>query len=156
MDKSVSNEFPLVEKDDIKPYRRSPHFYETDQMAIVHHSNYIRWFEEARVDFMNQIGFSYKKAADLGIDFAVLSVNCQYRSMVRFGDNLIIKTYISRFSASRMTVSYKILDEETGELRTTGESGHCYIDRQTQRPVSLKKKIPPLFSLFEHISGNEE
>ena len=44
----------------INPYQHHAKYYETDQMGIIHHSNYIRWFEEARIDFMNQIGLTYK------------------------------------------------------------------------------------------------
>ena len=53
-----------------KPYLHQVHYYETDQMAIVHHSNYIRWFEEARCDFMDQIGVSYQSVEARGILFA--------------------------------------------------------------------------------------
>lgn len=52
----------------IKPYSRKTHYYETDQMGIIHHANYIHWMEEARVDFMDQIGFSYDRAVSTGID----------------------------------------------------------------------------------------
>lgn len=45
----------------IRPYLHNAKYYETDQMGIIHHSNYIRWFEEARIDYMNQIGLTYKK-----------------------------------------------------------------------------------------------
>ena len=44
----------------IRPYLHNAKYYETDQMGIIHHSNYIRWFEEARIDYMNQIGLTYK------------------------------------------------------------------------------------------------
>ena len=63
----------------IKPYLRKVHFYETDQMGIVHHSNYIRWLEESRIDFMEQIGYGYTRVSGLGIDFAVLGVNVDYK-----------------------------------------------------------------------------
>ena len=56
----------------IKPYSRKANYYETDQMGIIHHSNYIRWFEEARVDFLEQIDFGYNKTVECGIDFVVL------------------------------------------------------------------------------------
>ena len=56
---------------ELKPYLRRPHFYETDGMNIVWHGNYIAWMEEARTDFMDQIGFPYAKAVDAGIDFAL-------------------------------------------------------------------------------------
>ena len=51
----------------IKPYERNAKYYETDQMGIIHHSNYIRWFEEARVDAMEQAGIPYDKMEEMGI-----------------------------------------------------------------------------------------
>ena len=60
---------------EIKPYERMVYYYETDRMGIVHHSNYIRWFEEARLDWMKQIGWDYKTIEDDNIIIPVLSVN---------------------------------------------------------------------------------
>lgn len=131
-----------------KPYRRKANYYETDQMAIIHHSNYIRWFEEARVDFMEQVGFGYDKAVEAGIDFAVLGVTCDYKSMVRFGDTVDIAVSVSELTASRMTVRYTVTDVATGQLRTTGETRHCYFDNRRQRPTSLKKALPELYAMF--------
>lgn len=48
----------------IKPYQHLAKYYETDQMGIIHHSNYIRWFEEARIDYMNQIGLTYNRVGE--------------------------------------------------------------------------------------------
>ena len=56
---------------EIKPYLRRPQFYETDGMSIIWHGNYVRWMEEARTDFMDQLGFPYARAVEAGIDFAL-------------------------------------------------------------------------------------
>ncbi|MCL2694613.1 MAG: acyl-CoA thioesterase [Oscillospiraceae bacterium] len=134
---------------DIKPLIRKANFYETDQMGIIHHSNYIRWFEEARVDFMEQIGFGYEKSVELGIDFALLGLSCEYKSMVRFADVVQIEARITGLKNARMSVEYRITDAKTGELRTTGETRHCFLDSGKMRPVSLKKALPELYALFE-------
>ena len=63
-------------------YTHRVQYYETDQMGIVHHSNYIRWFEEARLDFMEKIGCSYAAVEASGIMIPVLSASCQYKTMV--------------------------------------------------------------------------
>ena len=132
----------------IKPYKRKTQYYETDQMGVIHHSNYIRWFEEARVDFMDQAGYGYAQAVESGIDIAVLGVSCDYKSMVRFGDTVLIQMSIAEMTQTRMTVSYEIRDQQTGELRTLGETRHCFIHRELKRPVSLQKSNPTLFGLF--------
>ena len=59
-------------------YQRPVQYYETDRMQIVHHSNYIRWMEEARIDFLRQIGWDYAKLESIGIISPVTAVNCKY------------------------------------------------------------------------------
>ncbi len=66
-------------------------YYETDQMQIVHHSNYIRWFEEARTYLMDEMGFSYFQMEEEGIVVPVLSAYAEYKSMVRFGETVEIE-----------------------------------------------------------------
>ena len=60
----------------IRPYEHHAKYYETDQMGIIHHSNYIKWMEEARMDLMDQIGLSYKQMEEMEIISPVLSVSC--------------------------------------------------------------------------------
>ena len=132
----------------IAPYIRKVQFYETDQMAIVHHSNYIHWFEEARVDFMEQMGFNYERSMTYGIHIATIGVSCDYKSMFRFGDFAVISARLSLLTPARMTVTYEVTDKATGELRTTGETRHCYVSSEKLRPVSLKKEVPELYALF--------
>ena len=134
----------------IKPYSRKVHFYETDQMGIVHHSNYIRWLEESRIDFMEQIGYGYNRVSELGIDFAVLGVNVDYKQSVRFNDVVEIHLAIGELTSVRMSMRYKIL--RNGVLCATGETRHCAIRTQKQKVVSLEKEIPELFDLFSSFS----
>lgn len=136
---------------EITPYIRKAQYHETDAMAIIHHANYIRWFEEARVDFMEKMGYGYGRATQAGVDLAVLDVRCDYRSMVRFGDTVAIECAITELSPSRMRVAYRVTDAASGEVRATGESGHCYFDGRRGRPVSLKKALPELYAIFESL-----
>lgn len=125
-------------------YRRRPHFYETDQMGVIHHANYIRWMEEARVAYMDEMGYGYNRVEEEGISIAVTGITGEYRSMVRFGDLVDIQCAITACSAVRMRIVYRITDAKTGALRFMGESRHCYVNREG-RPVSLKKALPELF-----------
>ena len=72
-------------------YTHRVQYYETDQMGIVHHSNYIRWFEEARIDWMRHCGISYREMEKQGIIVPVLGVEATYRQMVHFDDLVDIK-----------------------------------------------------------------
>ena len=58
------------------PYVHKVAYYETDRMGIVHHSNYIRWMEEARIDFFDQLGWSYQKFEDEGVISPVTAIEC--------------------------------------------------------------------------------
>ena len=135
----------------IRPYSRKANYYETDQMGIIHHSNYILWFEEARVDFMEQLGFGYKKIVGSNIDIALLNVYCEYKSMVRFGDIVDIHMSVSELTPTRMTVNYEIFDALSHELRTIGKTQHFFYDNEKKRPVSLKKALPELFELLSSL-----
>ena len=119
-------------------YKHKVQYYETDQMSIVHHSNYIRWFEEARIDFLEQIGMNMEEIERNGVQIPVLSVSSNYRSMVRFGDKVYVGLKIEKYNGIKLQISYRITDAKTNELRNEGESSHCFLDLNGQ-VISLKK-----------------
>lgn len=125
------------------PYTHKAQFYETDSMRIVHHSNYVRWFEEARVDFLEQIGHKYQSIEAAGFESPVLSVHCEYKSMVHFADTVAIHVGMKAYSGVKMTICYTIVDSSTGAVRCTGETSHCFLDK-SGKPVHLKRAYPAL------------
>lgn len=133
---------------DIKPYERQAKYYETDQMKIIHHSNYIRWFEEARINYMEQWGISYLEIEAEGIVIPVLSVHCEYKSMVKFADNVLISLKLKEYNGIKMVICYEVKDKSTGQLRTLGESMHCFLNRK-YHPISLKKENKKFDELFK-------
>lgn len=133
----------------IKPYQHLAKYYETDQIGIIHHSNYIRWFEEARIDYMNQIGLTYKKMEDEGIISPVLEVNCQYLNMMYFDDLATIKVSVTDYTGVRFAFKYEIYNQNN-KLCTTGTSRHCFMTRDG-RPVSLKRAKPEFDQLFKNV-----
>lgn len=135
---------------EIKKYLHKVNYYETDMMGIVHHSNYIRWFEEARMDFLEKAGYSYKRFEDEGIISPVLEVNAKYRSMVRYGDTVIIEVHMRSFTGLKFGLEYIISDNITGEVRVTGSSEHCLLDKD-HKPVRLKKINPELYGLLSSL-----
>lgn len=135
-------------------YCHKVQYYETDQMQIVHHSNYIRWFEEARTYYLEQIGFAYDRMEKEGITCPVLEINCKYLSMVRFPDSVLISTKITAFTGIRMTLEYEIRDRESGKIRTTGHSRHCFIGA-SGKPVELSRENRELFELLRSHFNDE-
>lgn len=143
-------------KDKIAPYLRRAHYYETDQMAIVHHSNYIRWFEEARLDYMKQANLNYEEMEADGILMPVTQVNCQYLLPLRFDETAEIVTKLVLFNGVRVCFQYEIYEKETGKLAVKGESGHCFLDAASRRPLNLRKRRPDLYEAAQIIIAGEQ
>ena len=131
----------------IRPYEHRAQYYETDQMGIIHHSNYVKWMEEARIGYMDQIGLNYKQMEEMEIISPVLSIEVEYHSMVHFDDTVVIQTRLTKYNGIKMEVEYRITDKETGELRTTARSSHCFLNR-SGKPISLKRTYPELDTKF--------
>ncbi len=125
---------------DIKNYGRKIQYYETDRMGIVHHSNYIRWMEEARIDALAQIGIPYDKIEAAGILIPVLEASCEYRISFRFGEEFSIRVLPDRFSGIKMSMKYEIYGAQDGLLHATGHTGHCFLDR-SMKPVHSEKGL---------------
>ena len=125
-------------------YTHQAQYYETDQMGIIHHSNYIRWMEEARIAYMDQMGFPYRAVEEAGIMSPVLSVQCEYRSMTYFGDRIGIEVSLRSFKGVKYEIAYVMRDEKTGEMRAEGLSKHCYL-KKDGKPSNIKKDLPALY-----------
>lgn len=135
----------MIEKGGLKVevavYEHKAQYYETDQMGIVHHSNYIRWFEEARVDLLDQLGIGYDVMEKAGIISPVVSVECQYKSMTHFNDVVLIEAKVLAYTGVKLTIGYTIKDKKTLQVRCVGESKHCFLNEDS-RPISLKRSYP--------------
>lgn len=139
----------------MKNWQHKVQYYETDQMQIVHHSNYIRWFEEARTYLMDEMGFSYFQMEAEGIIVPVLSASAEYKSMVRFGETVEIEAKISEFTGVKLMIHYEVRDVDTKEIRAVGETKHAFLDIETYRPLSLKRKHKHVFELFNQMMEEE-
>ncbi len=135
-----------------QPYLRTAFYYETDQMGIVHHSNYIRWLEEARMDWMEQLGIDYKQMEEKGILIPVLSVQCTYRLLTKYHETVMIVPKLEKLSAVKFKISYRILNPDTGEIHNTASTEHCFLNREF-KPVFLKKEYPDIYNLFKQYEG---
>lgn len=132
-------------------YDRKINYYETDQMKIVHHSNYIRYFEEARIEMLDRLGLNYAAMEKEGLIIPVLFVDCQYRQPLLYGDAIQIHTAMTRFDGIKMEVSYEIYKGEDRILCTTGRSGHCFLDRE-MKPVRMKRRYPDIYHKLKELA----
>lgn len=125
----------------MRVYKHKVQYYETDQMKIVHHSNYIRWFEEARIDYMEQIGMPYNEMEEKEIISPVLGVEAEYLRMVHFGDTVSIVVNVREYNGIKLAISYEVMDEKTGMVHCRGITRHCFLNSKG-RPISLKRNYP--------------
>ena len=138
----------------MKPYSRRVQYYETDMMGIVHHANYIRWMEEARVDFMERIGFPYAVLEAKGVFSPVRSLRCDYKRPCTFGDKIDITVSLESFNGVVATLRYRMTKADGGEEVCEAVSEHCFLDREG-RFVRLKRDMPGLFARMEELCAEE-
>lgn len=129
-------------------YERKVNYYETDRMQIVHHSNYIRWFEEARLYYMENKNLPYAEMEKHGVMIPVLSVDCRYHVPVRFGQTVLVLCKIALFTGTKLRIEYEVRDKETNTLHVTGSSEHCFVNAETFRPLRLTKNYPEMAKIF--------
>ncbi len=89
---------------------------------------------------MTKMGYPYKRLENEGIIIPVVSVSSEYKSMVRFGDTVIIKTKITHYDGVRLCCAYEVYDKETGALRNIGKSEHCFLNEDGTKPIILRRK----------------
>ena len=124
-------------------YERRINYYETDSMQIVHHSNYIRFMEESRIDSLEKIGLPYSEMERQGVLIPVLGVNCQYKHPAKFGETILVNVTVKEYTGVKIIMEYTITNKATGDLILTGETKHCFTDMNL-KPISLKKSRPEM------------
>ncbi len=129
--------------EEIRDYVHTVQYYETDRMGITHHSNYIRWMEEARVDFLSQIGWDYARLEESGIISPVLNVTCDFKRTTTFSDKITIRPTVAEFNGVKLKFSYEMKNEE-GTVVFTATSMHAFLNKEG-RPVRMKQDYPELY-----------
>jgi len=127
----------------MKPYLHKVQYYETDKMGVTHHANYIRWMEEARVDFMEQMGFPYAVMEEKGVFSPVTSVSCDYKHPTTFGDAVSIAVTVEAFNGVVMTIGYDMKNQRE-ETVCAASSQHVFLSREG-RFVRLKREMPGFY-----------
>ncbi len=124
-------------------YIHKVNYYETDKMGITHHSNYIRFMEEARMNFLNEIGYPMTRLEAEGITSPVVSVNCEYKRPTTYSDKIEIEVVLTQYTGVKLSLSYVMRNADTGVIVAVASSSHCFIDEKG-RPIAVKKHFPEL------------
>jgi acyl-CoA thioester hydrolase len=127
----------------MKEYIHKVKYYECDRMGITHHSNYIRFMEEARVDLLDQLGYGFEKMEADGVVSPVMHVDCTYRKSTTFQDEISIEVKLVKVTALKFSFAY--VGRVVEEVVFTGESTHCLMEQG--RPVVLRQRYPELFRI---------
>ena len=139
----------------LKPYKRKINYYETDQMKVVHHSNYARFMEEARLDLMEQVGLHYDTMEEKGIIIPVLDISCRFRYAVHYVDEIVVIPKITKITPVRFSLTYEIRDAKTNEIRCEGTSSHAFVNSEF-RPMNIKKAFPEEYKKLEEMLVKED
>ncbi len=124
-------------------------YYETDQMGIVHHSNYIRYFECGRMAMLEEVGLPMHKIEETGVMMPITAVDCKYRIPAKLGDKLRIVTMINEMPRARLTVHTEIYNQED-QLLSSGSVTMGFIDSATRRPIRCPQMLVDIFK--DHIN----
>ncbi len=120
-------------------------YAETDQMGIVHHSNYAVWFEAGRTDFLKKAGISNSSIEAKGALLPLYEMNCQFKSPAKYEDEILVVTKLSSLSRVRLQFSYEVVNADNSKLLATGETMHAWTTREL-KPVNAEKIIPDIYS----------
>lgn len=127
-------------------YRHKVQYYETDRMGITHHSNYIRWMEEARAVFLEKKGWPYERIEEEGIISPVISIDCRYKKPTTFADEVDIEVSVLEFNGVKLKIGYLMKAQD--EIVCEGESMHCFLSKEG-KPVKLSKVLPDFHDMFQ-------
>ena len=125
-------------------------YYETDQMGIVHHSNYIRYFECARDAMLVQMGLPIERCeSELGVMIPIVSVECHYHHPLHMGDVLTAVAEVEKVPLAKVEVKQAVYNQD-GDLCADGVVKLGFIDKDTFRPVRCPEAVVKLFE--QHIN----
>ncbi|MBP5643683.1 MAG: acyl-CoA thioesterase [Bacteroidales bacterium] len=126
-------------------YRHEIRYYECDRMGITHHSNYVRIMEEARIDYLDKIGYGFDRIEAEGVVSPVVSIECKYKSPTTFKDIVEVEVTLGNISDLKFEFNYTM--RKDGKLVAEGHSVHCFTENG--RPVVIAKRLPELTALLQ-------
>ena len=108
-------------------------YCETDQMGIIHHSNYPKWFEAGRTDFFKKLGLRYSKIEEEGVLLLLIDLKCSFKSPARYEDEILVRTKPVEMSCVRLSFSYEVFKKDDMSLLASGETSHAWTEKSLSR-----------------------
>ena len=132
-------------------FKRSVNYYETDRMGVVHHSNYLRYLEEARYIWMEDMGLPYPEFERQGVIIPCTTAEESFLGFLRYGDVFSVHMEMYKFTGLRMLFRYEVYNENTGELCLKAETIHYTTTREDYKPTSIKRSNPELYDKIQSL-----
>lgn len=137
-------------------YKRRVKYYETDRMGVVHHSNYLKLIEEARLQWCNEFIMDYRELERNGCIIPAMSAKENFLDYLRFDDPFSIEVILKEYKGIKMTFEYKIFNEDTGALCYTGESSHFFAKQSGNEQylpyMSFRRDFPQLHAKLKSLA----
>ncbi|WP_152658039.1 thioesterase family protein [Oceanobacillus sp. CFH 90083] len=124
-------------------------YQETDQMGVVYHANYLVWFEIGRTKYVEALGLNYHQGMEQrNVVSPVIDAQISYKNAVRYGEKPVVKTWLEAYDGLRTVYGYQILNE-AGDIAVTGTTTHTIVDKDTFRPLSIRRKFPDWHAAYQ-------
>lgn len=134
-------------------YQHFVQYYETDKMGITHHSNYIRFMEEARLDFFKKLGFDYLDFEKIGVISPVIGLNnIRFKKPSTVGDIIDIEVSVKSFNSIILTVHYNMKFKDV--LIFEGDSDHCFLSKEGKMLPLGENTFPELYHKLKELANN--
>lgn len=121
-------------------------FNEADPLGIVWHGHYIRYFEDGREAFGKRYGIAYLDFYKEGYAVPVVSIQCDYKKPLRYGESVIVETQYENTPAAKLKFNYKMFEADTKELVATGSSVQVFVEAKS---FQLQLTMPPFFEAWK-------
>jgi len=125
----------------MQAYHHIVKYYECDRMGVTHHSNYVRIMEEARIDWMDQIGYGYERMEAEQVVSPVMAIACKYMHPTTFKDDIAVSVTVAEMSKLKISFAYTMRVGE--QVVCTASSTHCFLS--DNRPVAIEQRFPELY-----------
>lgn len=128
-------------------------YQETDQMGVVHHGNYLTWFEVGRTEMLRQFGGGYRAVEEQGLLLPVTSVTVNYHKPALYDDLVSIQTELLEYTGIRLVFGYRVTRDQ--DVLVTGQTQHCLTNKEL-KPLRLKKHSIELHHQLLQLLGHED
>ena len=121
-------------------------YHHTDQMGVVHHSNYVKFFEVARTEWLRANGLTYAEMERRGVMMPIVDVAVKYRNPALYDELISVTAFVDEAPMARMTFRYEVRGEDGRDI-ATGSTTLGFIDKVTRRPMRAPQWLMEVIKL---------